>query len=157
MVTGGIASAKPSAWLGSVLQELLGKANGSQKAQLLVQCRLGFYPNNVYSLIKEDNEPAAVVMLTSAGESAATEIPLQAASAADAWLAEMGSSGTLGFWCAEVVVFRDINAQAPERFLAMRRVRGPVIAVQSVAVKSSRRVRAARSGKHQNPAVRRPQ
>lgn len=157
MVTGGIASAKPSAWLGSVLQELLGKANGSQKAQLLVQCRLGFYPNNVYSLIKEDNEPAAVVMLTSAGESAATEIPLQAASAADAWLAEMGSSGTLGFWCAEVVVFRDINAQAPERFLAMRRVRGPAIAVQSVAVKSSRRVRAARSGKHQNPAVRRPQ
>lgn len=128
-----------------MIDELLGTATERQKARLLVQCRLGFYPNSIYSLIKEDNEPAAIVMLTSGGTAAGTDIPLKAATAADAWLAEVRGSGALGFWCAEVAVFRDVNAAAPERFLALRRVRGPAVAKKGSIGKPKKRVDAVKT------------
>jgi len=124
MLTGGTASNDPQKWLTQVINELLGGATTEQLQQLLVQCTLGFYPNNVYSLTGQNSEPAAVTMLTSRGDSASTDIPAGASSAATMWLSEVGGSAALGFWSAEVIVFRNGAGSAPERFLALHRVRG---------------------------------
>ena len=56
--------------------------------------------------------------------SASTDIPAGASSAATMWLSEVGGSAALGFWSAEVIVFRNGAGSAPERFLALHRVRG---------------------------------
>ncbi len=124
MLTGGTASDDPGKWLTDVIDEFLGNASVDQKEQLLLQCRLGFYPDSVYSLIGEGSEPAAVVMITSGGATARTDIPLGASKAAAAWMAEVGGSASLGFWCADVAVFRVATGTAPERIIALRRVRG---------------------------------
>ncbi|WP_236476960.1 hypothetical protein, partial [Pseudomonas sp. PA-3-11C] len=59
MLTGGTASNDPQKWLTQVINELLGGATTEQLQQLLVQCTLGFYPNNVYSLTGQNSEPTA--------------------------------------------------------------------------------------------------
>ncbi len=151
MVTGGTASDDARIWLTGLLDELLGNASHTQKEQLLVQCRLGFYPYSVYSLIREANEPAPVVMLTSGGADALTEIPAGAARAAGVWLTEVGGSTALGFWCVDVSVFRDVDGAAPQRILALRRVRGIAPTKDAGKGTKKKRVNAGRTNLHNAP------
>lgn len=151
MVTGGTASDDARIWLTGLLDELLGSASPAQKGQLLVQCRLGFYPYSVYSLIGEASEPAPVVMLTSGGADALTDIPVGAAREAGVWLTEVGGSTALGFWCVDVSVFRDVDGAAPQRILALRRVRG--VAPTKYEGKGTRKKRANVGGAHLHKAL----
>lgn len=144
MVSGGVSSTDPATWLTSLLVDLLGKSTPAQRAQLVVQCRLGFYPNSVFAHIGEANEPAAVVMLTCDAVTAPSTIPQQAGAAAKAWLAEVGGSAALGFWCADIAVFRDASSEAPERVLAMRRVRGSLPTKTAIGIKANMRESSAR-------------
>lgn len=144
MVSGGVSSTDPATWLTSLLVDLLGKSTPAQRAQLVVQCRLGFYPNSVFAHIGEANEPAAVVMLTCDAVTAPSTIPQQAGAAAKAWLAEVGGSAALGFWCADIAVFRDASSEAPERVLAMRRVRGSLPTKTAIGTKANMRESSAR-------------
>lgn len=143
MVTGGVASDDAEAWLTSLLGDLLGKSSPAQRDQLIVQCRLGFYPNNVFALVGESGEPAAVVMLTCGAATAPSVLPQKAGAATKAWLAEVGGSSALGFWCAEIAVFRDASSEAPERVLAIGHVRGRLPAKKAMEGNAKKRKSAA--------------
>lgn len=126
MLRGGTAAPDAAIWLTSLLKELIPTGVQSERLdEIVFQLRLGFLPNAVYAVSQDDAEPAAVVMVTARGAVASTDLPRFGGAAAAAWLRDVGNSaGVLGFWCAEVTLFRQGATGAPERFMSLQRVHG---------------------------------